>query len=75
MVRIPPNLQFIVDDVNEEWSFPADSFDFIHVRGLAGSLTDWPQFLKRCYKYADTPPLYSLPHTETAIDNLNQIGI
>ncbi|KAJ9203726.1 hypothetical protein DTO164E3_27 [Paecilomyces variotii] len=47
----PPNLRFIVDDVSEDWAFPEESFDFIHVRGLAGSLTDWPKFLKRCYKH------------------------
>lgn len=49
--RIPPNVQFVIDDVNLEWNYPKDSFDFIHVRCLAGSLTTWPQFLKQCYEY------------------------
>lgn len=49
--RIPPNVQFVIDDVNLEWNYPKDSFDFIHVRCLAGSLTMWPQFLKQCYEY------------------------
>lgn len=49
--RVPPNLRFIIDDVNQEWSFPSESFDFIHVRGLAGSVEHWPSFLQRCYEY------------------------
>lgn len=56
--RTPPNLRFIVDDVSEDWAFPEESFDFIHVRGLAGSLTDWPKFLKRCYKYVKHDRIY-----------------
>lgn len=48
---VPPNVQFVIDDVNLEWSAPNDSFDFIHVRCLAGSLTKWPEFLKDCYEY------------------------
>ena len=41
---VPPNLQFEIDDAASPWTFPKDSFDFIHVRGLFGSLRDWPEF-------------------------------
>lgn len=49
--RVPPNLCFIIDDVNQEFRFPFDTFDFIHVRGLAGSKEHWPSFLRQCYEY------------------------
>ncbi|KAJ5895681.1 Phosphoethanolamine N-methyltransferase [Penicillium taxi] len=45
---VPPNLRFVLDDVNQEWMFPSESFDFIHVRGLAGSVEHWPTFLQQC---------------------------
>ncbi|KAJ5580328.1 S-adenosyl-L-methionine-dependent methyltransferase [Penicillium hispanicum] len=48
---VPPNLRFIIDDVNQEWSFPPNSFDFIHVRLLMGSVEHWPTFLRRCYDH------------------------
>ncbi|KAJ5259310.1 S-adenosyl-L-methionine-dependent methyltransferase [Penicillium angulare] len=48
---LPPNLKFIIDDANQEWDFPEESFDFIHIRGLAGCIADWPTFLRQCYKH------------------------
>lgn len=42
-------MRFEIDDAREEWTFKRDSFDFIHVRTLAGSIQDWPALLKQCY--------------------------
>ena len=44
---VPPNVQFEIDDAASEWIFPKESFDFIHVRGLFGSLRDWPAFYRQ----------------------------
>ena len=44
---VPPNVQFEIDDAASEWTFPRESFDFIHVRGLFGSLRDWPAFYRQ----------------------------
>jgi len=46
---VPPNVEFYVDDCESEWTFSKNSFDYIHVRMLAGSLQDWEQFLDNCY--------------------------
>ncbi|PGH21355.1 hypothetical protein AJ80_03272 [Polytolypa hystricis UAMH7299] len=46
----PQNVEFIVDDALEEWSFPEASFDFIHLRALGGSIPDWPSLLKQCFR-------------------------
>ncbi|EEH44098.2 uncharacterized protein PADG_00387 [Paracoccidioides brasiliensis Pb18] len=47
---IPDNVEFIVDDALQEWTFPESSVDFIHIRCLGGSIPDWPQLLSQCYK-------------------------
>lgn len=33
---VPPNVEFVVDDFEREWMYPADNFDFIHSRTIAG---------------------------------------
>ncbi|KAA8909859.1 S-adenosyl-L-methionine-dependent methyltransferase, partial [Sphaerosporella brunnea] len=47
---VPPNCRFEVDDVEKPWTYPPDSFDFIHLRNLAQALTDWPGVLKHAYR-------------------------
>ncbi|KAF9869852.1 hypothetical protein CkaCkLH20_12651 [Colletotrichum karsti] len=46
---VPPNVRFIVDDVEDEWLFPND-FDFIHMRNLATWVHDLPKLLERCFE-------------------------
>ncbi|KAJ5621830.1 S-adenosyl-L-methionine-dependent methyltransferase [Penicillium herquei] len=48
---VPPNVLFIIDDVNQEWTFPSKSFDFIHFRGMGGSVESWPGFLRQCLNH------------------------
>ncbi|EED14088.1 conserved hypothetical protein [Talaromyces stipitatus ATCC 10500] len=38
--NIPPNCRFFVDDIESPWTFDS-KFDFIHGRGMAGSIKDW----------------------------------
>jgi len=39
---VPPNCKFLIDDVESEWLYsPTEAFDFIHGRGMAGSIKDW----------------------------------
>jgi len=45
---VPPNLQFEIDDLEEEWTFK-QPFDFIYSRFMTGSIADWPHFFKQCY--------------------------
>ncbi|OJJ34531.1 hypothetical protein ASPWEDRAFT_185016 [Aspergillus wentii DTO 134E9] len=65
---VPPNVSFIIDDVEQDWSFPNDSFDFIHVRCLAGSLRNWPQFLKECYDHLKPGGKIELAECRTHMD-------
>ncbi|KAF5654848.1 methyltransferase [Fusarium sp. NRRL 25303] len=38
---MPSNLQLEIEDCNDTWTFQPDSFDFVHMRFMLGSITDW----------------------------------
>lgn len=46
---IPPNLRFEIDDATQEWTFGPDSFDYIHMRYLFGSIADWQALFDQAY--------------------------
>ncbi|KAI6758635.1 hypothetical protein HG530_010875 [Fusarium avenaceum] len=46
---IPPNLQLEIEDCNDAWTFRPDSFDFIHMRFMLGSITDWQVTFKEAF--------------------------
>ncbi|KAF8448323.1 putative TAM domain methyltransferase [Terfezia claveryi] len=46
---VPPNSKFEVDDMEEEWTYDNDSFDYIHMRSLSGSFSDWEFVLRNAY--------------------------
>ncbi|KAF5008110.1 hypothetical protein FDECE_5594 [Fusarium decemcellulare] len=48
---VPPNCRFEVDDINKDWTYPNDHFDFIHLRGLTGCLPDWNKFYEKAIKH------------------------
>lgn len=45
---VPPNVQFFVDDVEDDWNF-STPFDFIFARFMTGSVLDWPRFFRQSY--------------------------
>ncbi|CAI4217644.1 unnamed protein product [Parascedosporium putredinis] len=46
----PQNLKFEIEDCTREWTFPAGTVDFVHIRYLLGSVLDWTEFFKQAYK-------------------------
>jgi SAM-dependent methyltransferase len=49
---VPPNCKFIVDDIENEWVYsPHEAFDYIHGRGLGGSVKDWPRLYRNIYHH------------------------
>ena len=46
--RVPPNVQFEVDDVEGEWTYNTP-FDLVHVRFMAASIVDWPKLVKQTF--------------------------
>ncbi|KAL1995095.1 hypothetical protein VTN49DRAFT_1282 [Thermomyces lanuginosus] len=47
---VPPNVKFLVDDIESEWAYEKDPFDFIHARYLAGSIKNFPRLIEQCYR-------------------------
>lgn len=46
---VPPNLQFEIDDFTKEWTFEVQR-DFIHMRFLGGSVSDWRHLYESAYR-------------------------
>ena len=46
----PPNVFFQIDDAREEWTYTS-SFDFIHIRGLAGAFLDWRRVYHQAFQH------------------------
>ncbi|RSL74095.1 hypothetical protein CEP53_000431 [Fusarium sp. AF-6] len=47
---VPPNLKFEIEDCNQDWTFDAVSFDYVHIRYLHGSIPDWTELFKQAYR-------------------------
>jgi trans-aconitate methyltransferase len=46
---VPPNLEFIVQDLEESWDMP-NRFDFVHTRCMNGfSVKSWPTFYENAF--------------------------
>jgi len=48
--RVPTNVTFQVDDMEEIWTFKPDYFQYIHMRSMSGSFRDWDRVLKQAYE-------------------------
>ncbi|CVK98103.1 related to TAM domain methyltransferase [Fusarium mangiferae] len=47
---VPPNLKFEIDDCTLEWTFPPNTFDYIHIRYLVGCIPDWDELFRQAWK-------------------------
>lgn len=48
---VPPNLKFEVDDMNLEWTWPENHFDFVHYRVLYGCVRDWEELYTKTFRH------------------------
>lgn len=46
---VPPNVRFEVDDIENEWLWPANHFDMIHARHMAIAIKNWDHVLSSAY--------------------------
>ncbi|KAI2610705.1 S-adenosyl-L-methionine-dependent methyltransferase [Hypoxylon fragiforme] len=58
---VPRNVQFLVDNVEEEWVQPANSLDYIHSRQMAPSIRDWPTIFSEAYNHFLATSKHGLP--------------
>ncbi|KAF4334953.1 mrna 3 end-processing yth1 [Fusarium beomiforme] len=45
---VPPNVRFIIDDIEEEWQY-STRFDYIHSRMMNSSIADWASYAAKIY--------------------------
>ncbi|KJZ78577.1 hypothetical protein HIM_01968 [Hirsutella minnesotensis 3608] len=50
---VPENVEFFVDDIEHVngWTYPDDTFDYIHIRHTLHSIKDRPELWKRVYDH------------------------
>ncbi|KAI1343219.1 S-adenosyl-L-methionine-dependent methyltransferase [Xylariaceae sp. FL0016] len=48
---VPPNVKFMVDDVESPWLHPRNHFDYIHSRHTVMAIKDWDRLLRRAYEH------------------------
>ncbi|SPN99044.1 related to methyltransferase [Cephalotrichum gorgonifer] len=50
---VPPNVQFVVDDIEHEngWDYPENHFDYIHIRHVLGSIKDPRGLIERAFRH------------------------
>ncbi|KAG5747653.1 hypothetical protein H9Q70_009664 [Fusarium xylarioides] len=48
---VPPNCHFEVDDIEREWTWKDDSFDFVYARDLLLAIRDWPALIDQTYSH------------------------
>ncbi|KAK7574560.1 hypothetical protein V3481_016539 [Fusarium oxysporum f. sp. vasinfectum] len=47
---VPPNCQFHIEDAQLEWTYRPESFDFVHIRALYGSISDWSELYRQAFR-------------------------
>ena len=44
---VPPNCEFQIDDMERDWLFADNTFDFIHIRDLVYAVRNWPRLIEQ----------------------------
>ncbi|KXJ89447.1 S-adenosyl-L-methionine-dependent methyltransferase [Microdochium bolleyi] len=44
-----PNCRFEMEDAEKQWTYPRNSFDYIHMRTLCGAVQDWQTLFTQAY--------------------------
>lgn len=47
---VPPNLKFEIEDCTSPWTYPEETFDFVHIRYLFGTIPNWTALFKEAYR-------------------------
>ncbi|KAF5570670.1 methyltransferase [Fusarium phyllophilum] len=47
---VPPNVKFEIEDFNQDWTFPPESFDYVHLRYLVGCVPNWDYLFEQAFK-------------------------
>lgn len=48
---VPPNCKFEIDDIEDEWLYPRDSYDLIYGRELLFSIRNYPRLIQQAFDH------------------------
>ncbi|TGZ80745.1 S-adenosyl-L-methionine-dependent methyltransferase [Ascodesmis nigricans] len=48
---VAPNVYFELDDLEKEWTFAENHFDYIHSRNVGAGIRNWERYLRQMYKH------------------------
>ncbi|EFW98908.1 sam dependent methyltransferase [Grosmannia clavigera kw1407] len=48
---VPPNCKFEIDNINRDWTYAKNSFEFIHIRAMTGCVPNWVQFHRKALEH------------------------
>jgi len=48
---VPPNCKFEIDDCLQEWTWPKNHFDYVHIRCMYGSIPDWEALYRKAFRH------------------------
>ncbi|KAF4621959.1 hypothetical protein G7Y89_g14385 [Cudoniella acicularis] len=48
---VPPNVKFMVDDVESPWLKPLNYYDYVHARHTVMAIKDWPKLMRRALEH------------------------
>ncbi|KAH0380836.1 S-adenosyl-L-methionine-dependent methyltransferase, partial [Aureobasidium melanogenum] len=48
---VPPNVNFMVDDIASEWLYPENHFDMVHARHMGVAIKDWDHVLNSAFTH------------------------
>ncbi|KAF5027262.1 hypothetical protein F66182_635 [Fusarium sp. NRRL 66182] len=71
-IWLPPNVQFMVDDVESHWLHPQNHFDYIHSRHTVQAIKDWPGLFQNAFQHLkpggwmELQEIYHCPHNARA---------
>jgi len=68
-IRVAPNVEFLIEDAEDEWI--GSKYDYIHIRMLSGALKDWPAFLEKAYNHLNPGGWIELTEFEVWVHSQN----
>ncbi|KJZ68996.1 hypothetical protein HIM_11612 [Hirsutella minnesotensis 3608] len=68
---VPPNVHFFVENVETEWR-ETDKYHLVHLRGMSGSIKDWPSLFRKIYQALKPGGVMEAHETLPAVFSKNQ---
>lgn len=47
---VPPNVKFMIDDIEDDWLYPEDHFDYIHCRHVTQTIKNRPRLMEQAFR-------------------------